>query len=64
MSRGPKGKNSLIPFDVRGCVERNKSVAKELYGDKLDKNRRVVGTDIWFDDCWRIHKGELKGGYI
>ena len=42
-------------FD-RGCyVKRNEDTAKRLYGNRLDENRRVKGTNIWFDAYWRIH---------
>lgn len=41
-------------------VKRNEESARERYGDLLDENRRVKGTDIWFDWRWRIHVGESK----
>ena len=47
------------PFDYSFYIERNKQVAMEKYGDKLDKNRNIVGTDYYFDDSWRLCK---KGG--
>ena len=42
-------------FDFDFYIKRNEQVAKEKYGEWLDENRRVVGTNIWFDDCWRVH---------
>lgn len=44
-------------FDPTLYIERNRKVAMERYGILLDENRRVSGTDIWFDDKWRFHKG-------
>ena len=41
-------------------IKRNEESARKLYGDLLDENRRVKGTDIWFDYVWRIHIGEEK----
>ena len=43
------------PFDYDWYIERNKEIAMKQYGDRLDENRRVKGTNIWFDDWWRIH---------
>lgn len=42
-------------MDKEFYINRNKQSAIELYGERLDKNRRVVGTNIWFDSFWRIH---------
>lgn len=42
-------------FDYDFYIKRNEQVVKEKYGEWLDDNRRVVGTNIWFDDCWRMH---------
>lgn len=42
-------------FDKEIFIKRNEYVARKMYGYKLDTNRRVVGTDIWFDSFWRIH---------
>lgn len=36
-------------------IRRNEETARQLYGDRLDKNRRVIETNIWFDSFWRIH---------
>lgn len=43
-------------FDPTPYIERNRKVAMERYGILLDENRRVSGTDIWFDEEWRFHK--------
>ena len=42
-------------FDRGFYVKRNEDTAKRLYGNRLDENRRVKGTNIWFDAYWRIH---------
>ena len=42
-------------FDISFYIARNEQTARELYGNRLDENRRVKGTNIWFDDWWRIH---------
>ena len=42
-------------MDKEFFIDRNRQVAKELYGDKIDKDRKVIGTNIWFDSFWRIH---------
>ena len=44
-------------FDREFYIARNRAVALHLYGDLLDENRRVRGTDMWFDDAWRFHRG-------
>ncbi len=36
-------------------IKRNKETAKSLYGEKINANRKVEGTSIWFDIFWRIH---------
>ena len=46
-----------MPFDIDNFVKRNRDVAISRYGELLDENRRVKGTDIWFDGYWRMHKG-------
>ena len=48
-----------MPFDISNFVKRNRAVAISRYGDLLDENRRVKGTDIWFDGYWRMHRGEF-----
>ena len=50
-----------MPFAISDFVKRNHDVAIARYRDLLDENRRVKGTDIWFDGYWRMHKGEFKG---
>lgn len=47
-------------FDPTPYIERNRKVAMERYGILLDENRRVSGTDIWFDDYWRFHRGDKE----
>lgn len=42
-------------------VEKNKQTAISIYGDRLDENRKVIGTNIWFDYYWRIHISKTKG---
>ena len=42
-------------FDRGFYIKRNEETAKRLYGNRLDENRRVKGTNIWFDAYWRIH---------
>lgn len=46
-----------MPFDMEFFIKRNHDVAIQKYGELLDENRCVKGTDIWFDACWRMHKG-------
>lgn len=48
------------PFDYEWYIQRNKEIAMKRYGNLLDENRRVKGTNIWFDDYWRIHETEDK----
>ena len=48
-------KKNKWDFDYDFYIKRNEQVAMEKYGELLDENRRVIGTNIWFDDCWRIH---------
>ena len=50
-----------MPFDISDFVKRNRDVAIARYGNLLDENRCVKGTDIWFDGYWRMHMGEFKG---
>lgn len=45
-------------MDINACIEQNKQTAIELYGDRIDNNKHVKGTDIWFDYAWRIHVGK------
>lgn len=40
-------------------IKRNEQTARQIYGDKIDNNRRVIGTNIWFDSFWRIHTDSL-----
>lgn len=50
-------------MDFEFCIERNRQAVLERYGDRLDENRQVKGTDIWFDECWRIHEGREHGRF-
>lgn len=47
-------------FDREYYIERNRQVAIEMYGDKLTEDRKVKGTNIWFDHCWRYHEGKQE----
>lgn len=49
-----------MPFAIADFVKRNRDVAIARYGNLLDENRCVKGTDIWFDGYWRMHRGEFK----
>lgn len=49
-------------FDPIPYIERNRKVAMERYGVLLDDNGRVSGTDIWFDEEWRFHRGYKENG--
>ena len=51
-------KRKIEEYDYSRCVARNEQVARERYGSRLTEDRRVEGTDIWFDDGWRIHVGD------
>ena len=42
-------------MDKEFYINQNRKTAYLLYGDKLDENRKVIGTNIWFDECWRMH---------
>ncbi len=42
-------------------AKKNKQTAIFIYGDRLDENRKVIGTNIWFDYYWRIHISKIKG---
>ena len=42
-------------MDKEYYIKRNEEAAKSLYGDKINPNREVEGTSIWFDMFWRIH---------
>ena len=47
-------------FNPQLYVKRNREVALRRYGNLLDENRKVVGTDIWFDEMWRLHRGDME----
>lgn len=44
-------------FDYEYYTNRNKEIAYARYGNLIDENRCVKGTDIWFDNFWRVHTG-------
>lgn len=46
------------PFDYDFYIQRNKEVAMEKYGHRLDKNRNIQGTNYYFDSMWRLCKRE------
>lgn len=48
-------------FDIEYYVNRNRIAALNRFGSLLDSNRRVKGTDIWFDQNWVFHKGDDYG---
>lgn len=45
-----------LPNDVDKFIQRNKETAIAKYGDKLDENRNVIGTNYYFDHMWRFCK--------
>lgn len=46
------------PFDSNFYIQRNKEVAMEKYGHRLDKDRNIRGTNYYFDSMWRLCKRE------
>ena len=64
MSRSSRvmSKSSFV-FDERYYIQRNKEVAMELYGNRLDADRNIVGTNYYFDRFWRLcSKVDKEGG--
>lgn len=47
------------PFDYDFYIQRNKEVALKTFGQLMDENRSIAGTDYYFDELWRLRK---KGG--
>ena len=47
-------------FNYEYYIKRNEEIARQRYGDRIDENGNVVGTNIWFDECWCIHVREEK----
>ena len=41
-------------FDEDYYIKRNKLVALEKYGNRLDKNKNIIGTNYCFDWAWRL----------
>lgn len=57
MVKSAKTKNKVFDYDF--YINRNKEVAIANYGNLLTAERTVRGTDIWFDEYWRVHKGTV-----
>lgn len=53
-------KRKFESYSYLGCASRNEQVARERYGSRLTEDRRVEGTDIWFDEGWRMHVGDKE----
>lgn len=53
-------KRKIEEYDYFRCVTRNEQIAKERYSSRLTEDRRVEGTDIWFDESWRMHIGDKE----
>lgn len=47
-------------FDEALYIQRNEQLARERYGDLLQADGTVQGTDIWFDEKWRFHYGRAN----
>lgn len=45
-------------FDPEPYIQRNRERALAHYGALLQEDRSVAGTDVWFDECWRFHRGD------
>ena len=45
-----------VNFDIELLVEIHRQTAISLYGNMLDKNKNVIGTDLYFDEFWRLRK--------
>ncbi len=48
-----------VNFDVDLCIETHRQSAIKLFGDKIDENKNVIGTDLYFDEFWRLRKRKL-----
>ena len=53
-------KRKLEAYDCSRCIAINEQIARERYGSRLTEDRRVKGTDIWFDEGWRMHVGDKE----
>ena len=51
--------NKRDAFEYSLVIEKNRKTAMDMYGDKLDENRNIVGTNYYFDSFWRLRE---KGG--
>ena len=49
-----------MSFDVALSVEIHRQSAIEVFGDRLDENRNVIGTDLFFDEFWRLRKRDYS----
>lgn len=49
-----------MSFDVALSVEIHRQSAIEVFGDRLDENRNVIGTDLFFDEFWRLIKRDYS----
>ena len=49
-------KMKKVNFDIELLVEIHRQTAISLYGNMLDKNKNVIGTDLYFDEFWRLRK--------
>lgn len=45
-----------LNFDIDLFVEIHRQTAIALFGDRLDEDRNVIGTDYYFDSLWIFHK--------
>ena len=45
-----------VNFDIDLFVEIHRQTAIALFGDRLDEDRNVIGTDYYFDNLWIFHK--------
>lgn len=43
-------------FDYDFYINKNRETAIALYGDRLDENRNIVGTNFYFDSYWRLRE--------
>lgn len=43
-------------FNKSIYIERNKQSAYDLFGDRINKNREIEGTEYYFDSMWRLCK--------
>lgn len=46
-------------FDREYYTKRNKQLAIEKYGNKLDANKNIAGTSYYFDSNWCLCKKNM-----